>query len=123
MQTSVKILKYYTDLLLQSLFGRVEVGGGGTFIRSDVRCCLLHSKHHSLVCFLYGLQKVRENEGELDKHKQLSQRKEEEVNNLNSQLETKRSEADQQQQELSRLKQDNVSTVAPGYNEYSGSRL
>ena len=75
------------------------------------------------MCFRYGLQKVRENEGELDKHKQLSQRKEEEVNNLNSQLETKRSEADQQQQELSRLKQENVSTVAPGYNEYSGSRL
>ena len=75
------------------------------------------------MCFLYGLQKVRENEGELDKHRQLSQRKEEEVNDLNSQLETKRSEADQQQQELSRLKQDNVSTLGPNYNECSGFHI
>ena len=70
----------------------------------------INCKSDNFWIFLNVLQKVRENEGELEKHKQLSQRKEEEVNNLNSQLDTKRSETDQQQQELSQLRQDNVST-------------
>ena len=57
------------------------------------------------------LQKVRENESDIEKHKTLSQRKEEEVANLNSQLDTKKSEADNQQSELNRLRQDLVSIL------------
>ena len=71
-------------------------------------------------CILYGdLQKVRENEQELDKQKSLAQRKEEEVNNLNSQLDTKKSEAETQLQELNRVRQEYVSELSSWILELS----
>ena len=60
------------------------------------------------------LSKVRENEADIEKHKTLSQRKEEEVANLNSQLDTRKSEADNQQSELNRIRQDLVSDLSAG---------